>query len=161
MFPLTKWSPSKELWSLQREMDELVNRVFGRGEREMPFISPLGRYNFPPIDCVREGNNVVVHADLPGIEPKDVEITVTGNLLTIRGERKLEKKIEEEDYFLREIGVGTFERSITLPVDVNVEHIKANYKKGLLEITLPAQTALKGKKIEITMEEEPRKIKAA
>lgn len=161
MFPLTKWSPSRELWSLQREMDDLINRVFGRGERGMPFLASLGRYNFPAIDCVREGNNVIVHAELPGIDPKDVEITVTGNLLTIRGERKMEKKVEEEDYFLREIGVGTFERSITLPVDVNVEHIKANYKKGLLEITLPAQTALKGKKIEISMEEEPKKIRAA
>lgn len=161
MFPLTKWSPSRELWSLQREMDDLINRVFGRGERGMTFLPSLGRYNFPAIDCVREGNNVIVHAELPGIDPKDVEITVTGNLLTIRGERKTEKKVEEEDYFLREIGVGTFERSITLPVEVNTEHIKANYKKGLLEITLPAQTALKGKKIEITTEEEPRKIKAA
>jgi HSP20 family protein len=161
MFPLTKWSPSRELLSLQREMDDLVNRVFGRGEREMPFLPTFGRYNFPAIDCVREGNNVKVHAELPGIDPKDVEITVTGNLLTIKGERKTEKKVEEEDYFLHEIGLGTFERSITLPVEVNTEHIKANYKKGLLEITMPAQTALKGKKIEITMEEEPKRIKAA
>ena len=61
----------------------------------MPFLPYPGRYNFPPIDCIREGNNVVVHAELPGIDPKDVEITVTGNLLTIKGEHKIEKKIEE------------------------------------------------------------------
>jgi HSP20 family protein len=64
------------------------------------------------------------------VDPKDVEITVTGNLLTIKGERKLEKEYNNEDYFSREISYGSFERSVTLPVEVNADKIKATYKKG-------------------------------
>ena len=87
--------------------------------------------------------------------------TVTGNLLTIKGERKLEKEYNNEDYFSREISFGSFERSVTLPVEVNADKIKATYKKGLLEIRMPAAEAIKGKKIEIETTEGHKKMKEA
>jgi hypothetical protein len=93
---------------------------------------------------VKEGNDLITHVELPGVDPKDVEITVTGNLLTIKGERKLEKEYNNEDYFSREISYGSFERSVTLPVEVNADKIKATYKKGLLEIRMPAAEAIQG-----------------
>ncbi|MHB8174152.1 MAG: Hsp20/alpha crystallin family protein [Nitrospirota bacterium] len=161
MFPLTKWNPSKELLSLHRDMDDLFNRMFGRTERGFSMPSLIGGFNFPAIDVIKEGNDLVAHMELPGVDPKDVEITVTGNLLTIKGERKLDKEYKREDYFSREISYGSFERSVTLPVDVNTDKIKAEYRKGLLEIRMPAVETIKGKKIEIETKEEPRKIKAA
>ncbi len=161
MFPLTRWNPSRDLVSLHRDMDDLFNRVFGRTERWFSLPSMMGEINYPAIDVIKEGNDLVAHVELPGVDPKDVEINVTGNLLTIKGERKSEKEHKNEDYFSREISYGSFERSITLPVDVNTEKIKAEYHKGRLEIRMPAAEAIKGRKIEIETKEEPRKIKAA
>ena len=157
MFPLMRWSPRRDLRTLQREMDDLFNMVFGRGAETWQTVANTW---YPALDVARKGDNIVVHAELPGVDPKDVDITVTGNLLTIRGERKMEKKVEEEDYFFHEIGKGTFERSITLPVDVSTENIKATYKNGMLEIKMPAEAAVKGKKIEI-VEEKTKELKAA
>ena len=160
MFPLTKWSPTREVTSLHRDIDDLFNRFFGRPERlPMPFNWSMG-FDYPPINIAREGDNLLVHAELPGINPKDVEINVTGNLLTIKGQREYEKKEEGKDYYVREISMGSFERTITLPVDVNMEGIKAAYKNGLLEVTLPV-AAMKGKKIEIKVEEGEKQAKAA
>ena len=165
MFPLTKWNPVRELGSLHRDMDDLFNRVFGRAERwaMMPSMMPslIGGLTYPAIDVVKEGNDLIAHVELPGVDPKDVEITVTGNLLTVKGERKLEKEYNNEDYFSREISYGSFERSVMLPVEVNPDKIKATYKKGLLEIRMPAAAAIKGKKIEIETTEEHKKIKEA
>ena len=161
MFPLTKWNPARELGSLHREMDDLFNRVFGRSERWATMPSMIGGLNYPAIDVVKEGNDLITHVEMPGVDPKDVEITVTGNLLTIKGERKLEKEYNNEDYFSREISFGSFERSVTLPVEVNADKIKATYKKGLLEIRMPAAEAIKGKKIEIETTEEHKKMKEA
>lgn len=161
MFPLTKWTPTKELTSLHRDLDDLFSRFFGRAERlPMPSFSWSWGLEYPAINIAREGDNLTVHAELPGINPRDVEINVTGNLLTIKGQRKFEKKEEEKDYYVREISMGSFERSVTLPVDVNTEGIKAVYRNGLLEITLPVAQTMKGKKIEIKVEEE-KQAKAA
>lgn len=160
MFPLMKWSPTRELTSLHKDIDELFNRVFGRTEGFMPSLF-TERYGFPAIESVRKGGNLVVRAELPGVDPKDVEISVTGNLLTIKGERKMDEEVKREDYYMREIGYGSFERTLTLPEGANTEKIKANYKKGLLEITMPAEAVVKGKKVHIELAEEPKKLKAA
>ncbi len=161
MFPLTRWNPSRDLMSLHRDMDDLFSRIFGRSERWFPMPSMIGDINFPAIDVIKEGNDLVAHVELSGVDPKDVEINVTGNLLTVKGERKSEKEYKKEDYFSREISYGSFERSITLPVDVNTDKVRAEYHKGLLEIRMPAAEAIKGRKIEIETREEPKKIKAA
>lgn len=157
----TKWSPFRDLTSVHRDIDDLFNRFFGRAEKWTSMPSLLGGLNYPAVNCVKEGDNLVVHVDLPGINPKDVDISVTGNMLTIKGERKHEKETKEEDYFVREIGYGVFERSFTLPVEVNPDKIKANYKNGVLAITMPAAEAIKGRKIHVETEEETKKLKAA
>ena len=158
MFPLTKWNPFKELSSLHTDIDDLFGRTFGR--TGLPALFTEG-YRYPAMDCAMKGDNFVVHVELPGIDPKDVDITVTGNLLTVKGERKLEKEVKEEEYLVREIGYGSFERTITLPHGVNADKVKANYVKGILEITMPAEAAIKGKKVPIELTEEHKKLKAA
>ena len=158
MFPLTKWNPFKELSSLHTDLDELFNRTFGR--TGLPSLITEG-YRYPAMDCAMKGDNFIVSVELPGIDPKEVDITVAGNLLTVRGERKLEKETKEEDYLMREIGYGSFERTITLPHGVNTEKVKAHYAKGILEITMPAEAAVKGKKVPVEVAEEPKKLKAA
>ena len=159
MLPLTKWSPFRELTEFHREVDNIFNRVFGKERFNLPLLT--GAYGHPAVDCARVGDNLVVKVEVPGIDPKDIDISVTGNLLTIKGERKQMKDVKEEDYIMREIGYGSFERTMTLPEGVNVEQIKAGYNKGLLEITMPALEVAKAKKIHVEVGEEPRKLKAA
>ena len=96
-----------------------------------------------------ENGNLVVKVDLPGIDPKDVSISVTGDQLTIEGERKQEKKEEKKDYFYQELSYGKFSRTMPLPQGVDADKVKANYKNGVLEITMPAPKELAPKKIQI------------
>ncbi len=159
MFPLTRWSPMRDITSLHRDIDELFGRVFGRTEGLVPSLF-MERYTFPAIEFARKGDNLVVRAELPGVNPKDVDVNVTGNLLTIKGERRQDEETKREDYYMREISYGAFERTITLPEGVNADKIEASYKGGVLELTMPAEAAVKGKKVHIEVEE-PSKLKAA
>ena len=151
MSALIPWRPMRELENIQQRMDEMLDRLTGR------FFSPEGRERSvwgaemwaPSIESHLENGNLVVKADLPGIDPKEVSISVTGNQLTIEGERKQEKKEEKKDYFYRELAYGKFSRTMTLPQGVDADKVKANYKNGVLEITMPAPKELTSKKIQI------------
>ena len=159
MLPLTKWSPFRELTEFHREVDNIFNKVFGRERLNLPLLT--GTYGYPAIDCAKVGDNLVYRVEVPGMDPKDIEISVEGNHLTIRGERKETKDLKEEDYIMREIGYGSFERTMPLPEGAKADQIKARYNKGLLEIMLPAPEVEARKKVHIEVTEEPRKLKAA
>jgi HSP20 family protein len=132
-------------------MDELFadlsERFFGPGE---PGQSVWGTETpVPALESHIDKDTLVVKADLPGVDPKEVSISVTGNQLTIEGERKREEKKEEKDYVYREVAYGKFSRTMTLPEGVDADKIKANYKNGVLEITMPAPKQISSKKIQI------------
>ena len=128
-------------------MNDLFERFFGPREREHFFWGAEGW--IPAIESKIENGNVIVKADLPGIDPKEVSISVLGNQLTIEGERKHEEKKEEKNYFYQEVSYGKFSRTISLPEGVDADKVKANYKNGVLEITLPAPKHLASKKVAI------------
>jgi HSP20 family protein len=137
--------------TLRQHMDDLFERMserfFGPGERVR---SVWGTDALAPaIESHVEKDTLIIKADLPGIDPKEVSISVTGNQLTIEGERKQEEKKEEKDYFYREVAYGKFARTMTLPEGVDADKVKANYKNGVLEITMPAPKQATGKKIQI------------
>jgi HSP20 family protein len=151
MAALTPWKPMRELENLHRSMEEMFDRLterfWGRTERER---SVWGTEAWSPaIESHIEKDTLIVKADLPGIDPKEVSISVVGNQLTIEGERKHEEKKEEKDYFYREVAYGKFTRSMTLPEGVDADKVKANYKNGVLEITMPAPKQLTSKKVQI------------
>jgi HSP20 family protein len=151
MKSLTPWRPMRELETLQRSMEEMFeqfsDRLFGPGTRRR---SLWGEEAWAPaVESRVENGNIIVRADLPGIDPKDVSISVLGNQLTIAGERKQEEKKEEKDYFYREVAYGKFSRTMTLPEGVDASKVKANCKNGVLEITVPAPKQLENKKIQI------------
>lgn len=151
MKSLTPWRPMRELETIQRRMEDLFERLSGgffpSGEREQ---SVWGAEALAPaIESHVEKDTLIVKADLPGIDPKEVSIAVTGNQLTIEGERKREEKKEERDYFYREVAYGKFSRTLTLPEGVDTDKIKASYKNGVLEITMPAPKQIASKKIQI------------
>jgi HSP20 family protein len=139
--------PFRELGRLERDIEEL----FGGFLRGLPFarLSGMARGFAPAVDMLDRKDEVVLRADLPGLEQKDIEVTVEEGVLNIRGERKGEREVKEEDYYCCERWAGSFERSLTLPSGVNAEKIKAMFKNGVLEIHLPKVEKAKGKRIEI------------
>ncbi|MFB0506415.1 MAG: Hsp20/alpha crystallin family protein [Thermodesulfobacteriota bacterium] len=145
---LTPWRPFGELSSLRREMDRLWENFFG----ERPLTRMWEREWAPSLDVSETRDNFVVKAEVPGIDAKDIDISLTGDVLTIKGEKRQEKEEKEEDYHLVERSYGSFSRSVRLPAEVESNKIKASYKNGILNITLPKSEKVKAKEVKIKVE---------
>jgi len=156
MKPLIKWSPFSELSAIRREFDELFNRFFEFGGGWVPGL--LRERVFPTLESYYKEGKFVVKAELPGIDPKDVDISIVGNQLTIKGERKMEKDVREEDYLLMERSYGSFMRSITLPEGVDTTKVHATYRDGILDISMPCAEAIAPKKVTIEIEGPEEKV---
>jgi HSP20 family protein len=131
------------MMTLREAMDRLFDDAFTR-----PF-STSGDSVIPAIDLYQNADEVVVKAALPGLEAKDVQISVTADTLTLRGEIKHENEQKEVTYHIREHRYGMFERSVMLPTDVQTDKAKADFENGILTITLPKAEAVKPKTITI------------
>lgn len=155
MFALRKWHPFGELSTLHREMDEFFRKAF----EAMGGLTPslLRETWYPAVESFMKEGNIIVRAEIPGIDPKDIDISVVGNQLTIKGERKAEKGVKEEDYLLNEICYSAFERTVTLPEGVKAENVHASYRNGILEVTMPAEKAVLPKKVTVEIAEEVKK----
>jgi HSP20 family protein len=147
MRALTPWQPLGELGDFHRDIDEWFTRFFG----EEPRLWPAAAWTTSPaIDMFVRDGELVIHADLPGIDPKAVELSIEGRRLVIRGERRLAEERAAEDYLHREVVYGRFERSVTLPEDADAESVKATCKDGVLEVTMKAPTDMATRKVPIT-----------
>jgi HSP20 family protein len=142
--------PFRELARMEREMEDLFGRFFREGPGAVRGAEGLGWA--PDVDMIDKPDAIVVRADLPGLEQKDVDVTVHDNTLTVRGERKEERVEKEEGYYLSERRVGAFARSFSLPPGVEAEKIRATFKNGVLEVHLPKSKEAMGKKIEVKVE---------
>ncbi len=145
---LTPWYPERS-FGLIREMEEMMDRFLSRWQQEWPRWFGEEWVTYPRLESYVEDNNLLLRADLPGVDPKDLEITVQGNRLTIKGERKAGKEQEHGTYHFREIRYGTFARTVTLPAEVKTEDIKARYHNGVLEIRVPLPKELAARRIPI------------
>jgi HSP20 family protein len=144
---MREWDPFRELTDWHRGIDDLFSRFMEGGPFEG---SAFGRV--PALESYKKDGNLVVRLDLPGVEPKEVDISVTGNVLTIKGERKHKEEVKEGEYTRRETAYGSFERSLALPEGVEADKIKANYEKGVLEISMPIPKQLAEKKVPVQIE---------
>jgi HSP20 family protein len=104
---------------------------------------------WPAVNVTETPETVVVTAEIPGLEPREIEISVVGDTLTMRGEKRIEKEEKGKTWYRREIAGGKFTRSFTLPTTVDAEHVDATCKAGLLTITLPKRAEARAKKIEV------------
>lgn len=143
---LMEWKPFREVSRLRREMDRLWDEFFGPGRRA---FQPLEAEWVPAVDVAETPDKVVVKAEVPGIEAKEIDISLSGDVLTIKGEKKSEREEKKENYHLVERSYGSFSRSLRLPASVEADKIEATYKQGVLTVTCPKKEKVKPKAIEI------------
>jgi len=146
MNTITRWDPFRNLSTLQ----EQVNRLFDTSLPRRADESALTTWA-PAVDIYETENELVLKADLPEISEKDFDVRVENNMLTIRGERKFEQKVKEDNYLRVERSYGSFSRSFSLPSTVNTEAIKAEYKDGVLTVELPKRPESKPKQVKISV----------
>ena len=146
MATIARLEPFRGLSTLQDQFNRLFNESF----RNHPEESALTTWA-PAVDIYETANELVVKADLPDVNEKDIDVRVENNLLTIRGERKFEKSISEENYLRVERTYGSFSRSFSLPNTVNPEAIGAEYKNGVLTVTLPKREESKPRQVKVTV----------
>jgi HSP20 family protein len=138
-------------------MDRLFDRFFGRMGRDIKPLEHIAAWT-PSIESYMKEGHLVFKAELPGVDPKDLDVSVVDRELVIKGERKVEKGTKDEDYIYREISYGSFERRFLLPEGVKTEDLKAKYTNGILEITVLAPAVAKARKIEIETPKEEKLI---
>jgi HSP20 family protein len=144
MSNLIRWEPARDMMTLREAMDRLFDDAFTR-----PLSLAGNNWSVPAVDMYQTDNEIVVKASLPGIKSDEVQINVTGEVLTIKGELKQKEEVKERTYHIREQRWGTFERSVVLPTDVVADKAKADFENGILTITLPKAEEVKPKTISI------------
>lgn len=143
---LTRWEPFRELQTMRSMMDRFFDEPFFSA----PHLWSQRGENFSvPLDVIEEEGQYIVKASMPGITPEDVEITLTDNVLTIKGETKRESEDTQANYHVRERQYGSFMRQIALPMQIDSEHVEATHENGVLTLRLPKSESAKPKKIPV------------
>jgi HSP20 family protein len=142
------WRPFQELERVMRSWESRLSRL--------PFEEFEEEEIMPPVESYVKDGNLVVRADVPGLDPKDIEISVLHDVLTIKGERKAEKEAKEKDYLRREVSYGSFERRMNLPEGAAADKITATFKNGVVEVSIPLPKGIEGKKIPLEVEAEKK-----
>ena len=148
MADLVRWNPLGEMMSLRTAMDRLFEDSFVRPLGDMPLARGEGLGGMA-LDMYETDGEVVVKASVPGVKPEDLDITVNGSTLSIKGEVKEETENKKGDYHYKEIRYGQFQRAVALPAEVNVDKAEAKFEDGVLHLTLPEVEQVKPKQITI------------
>ncbi len=144
-----RWDPFRDLNTLQERM----NRLFEDANRGWRAEEPSSTTSWSPaVDIYETESEIIVQAELPGMERKEIELSLENNVLTLKGDRRFEKEGKDENYHRIERSYGSFTRAFSIPAMVNEEEIKADYKEGVLAILLPKKERARSKQIEISSE---------
>lgn len=143
---IIRWDPVRDMVTLREKMNRLFEDVFtGQSEGKELAASTWA----PAVDIFETENDLVMTAEVPGIDEKDIEIKIEDNTLILKGARKFEKETKEENYHRIERSYGSFYRAFTLPNSIDPERIQAEHENGVLKITMPKRTELKPRKVKI------------
>ncbi|HET7903413.1 MAG TPA: Hsp20/alpha crystallin family protein [Candidatus Eisenbacteria bacterium] len=140
--------PATGMTALKKEMDRIFDRIW---ETDLPTPAAFGEWT-PVIDVLEGKDELVVKVEVPGIEPKEISLTLAEQVLTINGEKKYEKEEKDEKFYRMERAMGAFSRSVRLPIPVDINKVAAVFKNGLLTVTLPKSKEVKGTAIPIKYE---------
>jgi HSP20 family protein len=153
---LAPWRPSMDLTRWESEMDRMMDNFFGRSMRPwLParWLRGNGEITEPVVvDVYEEKDEVVVKAELPGLDKNDIEVNISDSELTLKGEKKKEEEIKEENFYRRERSYGAFLRTVELPTDVQADKVKASFKDGVLEVRVPKSEEAKTKTIKVQIQ---------
>jgi HSP20 family protein len=144
---LSRFEPFRGATTLQDQINRLLNEAFDRTSDDANLTTWA-----PAVDIYETEHELVVKADIPEIKPEELDIRVENNILTIRGERRFEKEVSENNYLRVERSYGSFSRSFSLANTVNAEAIKADYKNGVLTLSIPKREEAKPKQIKVNVE---------
>jgi HSP20 family protein len=140
-----RWEPLRNLSDIQGEVNRLFDTFFGRP----PVASPVDRGWAPPVDMYETKDDLVVSVEVPGVREKDISVSITGDVLTVKGERQFAHEVKDESFYRVERTYGKFERNIPLPMPVQADKVKASYRDGVLEVRLPKADEVKPKQIKV------------
>lgn len=143
---LSRWDPFRDVSKVQDQMNRFLEDAFLRRASDSSLTTWA-----PEVDIHETGDALVLEADLPGMEEKDLDVRVEDNTLTIRGERKFEKKVSEENYLRVERSFGSFSRSFSLPQTFDAESVKADYRNGVLTIRVPKREEAKPRQVKVNV----------
>jgi len=146
---MVRWDPFADMTQLREQVNRLFEQSLTRTGREPAAMRTWA----PSVDIVETENELVIHAELAGMKPEDIDIQLEGDTLTIKGERKFAREEKSKQYVRVERAYGVFQRSFTLGVPVKQQEIKAAYHDGILEVTLPKAEEVKPKQIQIQVEQ--------
>ena len=148
--------PFMDLSRWERDMERMMEDFFGRRTRpwwpERWFRTEGMELTTPAVDLYEEKDDIVVKAELPGIDKNNIEVNLTDHTLTIKGEKKKEEEVKEENYYRSERSYGSFLRTLELPKDVHADKVKASFKNGILEVRIPKTEEAKAKEIKVKVE---------
>jgi len=146
MMQLVRWNPLKEMSLLRNHFSNFLSDPFFPAET----AGDEGSRNvWPAVDIFEKDGKMVIKAELPGMDKKDISLDIQNDVLTLRGERKYENEVKEENFFRKEMSHGTFVRSFTLLGDVDTDRIKAEFKDGILTVEVPSPETPKPKQITV------------
>jgi len=143
---VARWNPFAEMVDLQREMDKVFGDFFGRTPFRMAATEAMWS---PLVDIHETKDNILLQVEVPGVKQEDIHVSIEDDTLTLKGERKRETEVKEDQYHRVERSYGHFERRILLPSVVDSERVKAAYRDGVLEIQLPKKEEAKPKQIKV------------
>lgn len=144
---LVKWNPMKDVFSLRHRINSMFDDFFyptSRGDSDWS----LSSWD-PRVDIYDDKDSIVIKAELPGVDKKNIKVDVKDRVLTLSGERSADKEVKEDNFYRRERSYGRFERSLTLPGEIDPNKIRADYKDGVLKIEVPKPEEQRSKQITI------------
>lgn len=145
MSTLVRWRPLRDMMNLREEFDRLFDEAMDMPQMRWESAANWGL----ALDVAENEDAFIVKASIAGVVPDDIDVTISDNVLTVKGEIKADETVEDEQYHLRERRFGTFSRSITLPVPVNADAVEATYEQGVLTLNIPKAEELKPRRIQI------------
>ena len=153
MHTISQWNPVREFTSLHDQVNRLFGSTLADGNHKDTDLATWA----PAVDIYETEGELVVKADLPDLDEKDLDVRVENNVLTIRGERKFEKNVREDNYLRVERTYGAFTRSFSLPNTIDSEQIHAEYRNGVLTVRMPKREESKPKQIKVSVSAEKEK----
>ncbi len=146
MMNLVRWNPWREMSTLQHRINHLFNEPFFRSGEDDELR--MGTW-YPAVDMFDDDDKIVIKAELPGMDKKDISVDIENRVLTLSGERNYDNEVKEENYYRRERATGKFKRAFNLPADVDEDQIKADFKDGVLKVEIPKPEEQKPKQITV------------